>query len=278
VAPNAAPSTWSPPPSSCWLPTSPRPCSRVSVCTSCSAGGGRIRSAPWPCSRSSSGKAGKPSARRANTRTSTRTASSRRPDIRIEAWARVALTNGASLEDWPCDVSRQGCRESSVPRKTRWAAGQPAMGRTGFPPAPGSRHRGSVGGHPRYGGRAACPPAPSDSPSLETHEGARRPALYAGTSARLAVAPYAPFLASVPHMGDNPTSIRSNRHPAFYAASQPPSEPRGRGLENDARSNSFTSESNSPTPGSPSSGPPSRLRSTPARATPPKIASSLTVN
>jgi len=32
--------------------------------------------------------------------------------------------------------------------------------------------------------------------------------------------------ASVPHMGDNPISIRSNRHPAFYTASQPPSDHR----------------------------------------------------
>ena len=141
----------------------------------------------------------------------------------IEACARVAAANGTSLEGWPCDVSRQGCRRSREPRKTRWVAGR-RMARTGFPPAPGSRHRGSVGDHPRYGGRAVCPPAPSDSPSLETHEGARRPALYGGTSARLAVAPYAPFLASAPHMGDNPISIRSNRHPAFYTASQPPSD------------------------------------------------------
>ncbi len=141
----------------------------------------------------------------------------------IEACARVAVTNGTSLEGWPCDVSRQRCRRSSVPRKTRWVAGR-RMARTGFPPAPGSRHRGSVGDHPRYGGRAVCPPAPSDSPSSGTHEGARRPALYGGTSARLAVAPYAPFLTSVPHMGGNPISIRSNRHPAFYTASQPPSD------------------------------------------------------
>jgi hypothetical protein len=177
-------------------------------------------------------------------RSATRSAAAPTSDVYlVHVWATRnrsmrsgGVTNGTSLEGWPCDVSRQGCRDFSVPRKTRWAAGQPAMGRTGFPPAPGSRHRGSVGDHPRYGGRAGDPPGPSDLPSLETHEGARRPALYGGISARLAVAPYAPFLASVPHMGDNLISIRSNRHPAFYTASQPPSELRGRGLENDARS------------------------------------------
>src|SRR5215207_3627379 len=95
------------------------------------------------------------------------------------------------------------------------------MARTGFPLTPGSRHRGSVGGHPRSGGRAADPPAPSDSPSLGTHEGARRPALSGDTSARLAVAPYAPFLASVPHVGDNPISIGSGHHPAFYTQREP---------------------------------------------------------
>jgi len=98
----------------------------------------------------------------------------------------------------------------------RRAAGRSRMARTGSPPAPGSQHRGSVGGHPRYGGRAACPPAPSDSPSLGTHEGDRRPALYGGTSARSALAPYAPFVLTVPHLGDNPTPIGSERHPAFY--------------------------------------------------------------
>jgi hypothetical protein len=74
----------------------------------------------------------------------------------------------------------------------RRAAGRPPMARTGFRTASGSRHRGSVGGRPRYGDKAACPPAPSDSASLETPGGARRPGLYGGTSARLAVSPYAP--------------------------------------------------------------------------------------
>jgi hypothetical protein len=115
-----------------------------------------------------------------------------------------------------------GVQTFQCARKTRWVVGR-RMVRTGFPPAPGSRHRGSVGDHPRSGGRAVGLPAPSDSPSLATHEGARRPALYGDTSARLAVAPYAPFLASVPHLGDKPISIWSNRHPAFYTASQPPS-------------------------------------------------------
>jgi hypothetical protein len=138
----------------------------------------------------------------------------------IEACAWVAVTNGTSLQGWPCGVSRQ-LQPFPGPRKTRWVGGR-RRARTGLPPAPGSRHRGSVGDHPRYGGRAVGPPAPSDSPSLETPEGARRPVLSGGTWARLAVAPYAPFLAGVLHLGDNPISIRSNRHPAFYTASRPP--------------------------------------------------------
>jgi hypothetical protein len=101
------------------------------------------------------------------------------------------------------------------------------MGRTGLPAAPGSRHRGSVGDHPRYADRAGDPPGPSDSPSWETHEGARRPARYGGTSAQRAATPYAPFLVSVPHVGDNPIAIGSNRHPPFYTASQPPSDDMG---------------------------------------------------
>jgi hypothetical protein len=142
--------------------------------------------------------------------------------VRVHVWAtrrkvcaRVAVTSGLSLEGSSYDVSPQGCRRSSVPRKTRWAAGR-RMARTAFPPAPGSRHRGSVGGRPRYGGRAACPPVPSGSPSLATHGGARRPALYVGTSAQLALAPMRSILAGVPHVGDDPTLIGSERHPAFY--------------------------------------------------------------
>jgi hypothetical protein len=60
---------------------------------------------------------------------------------------------------------RQGCGRFGVPRETRRAAGRPPMARTGFPATPGSRHRGSVDGRPRSGGRAASPPGPSDSPS-----------------------------------------------------------------------------------------------------------------
>ena len=65
-----------------WSPTRPRPgfactchwrCWPASACTPCSAGGGPIRSAPWPCSRSSSGKAGKPSAKPASGMSTTRT-------------------------------------------------------------------------------------------------------------------------------------------------------------------------------------------------------------
>jgi hypothetical protein len=100
----------------------------------------------------------------------------------------------------PSHEGSQGYRRSSVPRKTSWAAGR-RMARTGFPPTPGSRRRGSVDARPRYGGRAACPPGPSDSPSLETHGGARRPALSGGTSARLAAAPCTPFLRLPPRWG-----------------------------------------------------------------------------
>jgi len=46
--------------------------------------------------------------------------------VRVHVWAtrrkvcaRVAVTSGLSLEGSPYDVSRQGCRRSSVPRKTR---------------------------------------------------------------------------------------------------------------------------------------------------------------
>jgi hypothetical protein len=87
------------------------------------------------------------------------------------------------------------------PGPTRRAAGRPPMGRTGLPAAPGSRHRGSVDDPPRYGDRAGDPPGPSDSPSWATPEGARRPARYGGTSARLAVAPYAPFWRVSPMWG-----------------------------------------------------------------------------
>jgi hypothetical protein len=122
------------------------------------------------------------------------------------------------------DESSPGCRRSRVPRETRRAAGRPPMARTGFPPTPGSRHRGSVGGHPRSGGRAASAPAPSDSPSLGTHEAALRPGLCVGTWARPAVAPCAPFLASIPHVGDN---LRPSEVNAIQRSTQ--SEP-SRGL------------------------------------------------
>jgi hypothetical protein len=61
-----------------WSPTRSRPgsapacrwpCSPVSDSTPCSAGGGPTRPVPWRCSRSSSGRAGKPSARPASTTT-----------------------------------------------------------------------------------------------------------------------------------------------------------------------------------------------------------------
>ena len=85
-----------------WSPTRPRPgsaricrwpCSPAWDCTSCSAGGGLIRSAPWPCSRSSSGRAGKPSARPENTTTTSRASKSRDgAAIRLAAhdWLRQA--------------------------------------------------------------------------------------------------------------------------------------------------------------------------------------------
>jgi hypothetical protein len=96
---------------------------------------------------------------------------------------------------------RQGLQASGVPRETWRAVGRPRMARTGLPAAPGSRRRGSVGGRPRYGGRAACPPAPSDSPSLGTHAAAQRPARCAGTWAGLSGATHAPVLAVVPGLG-----------------------------------------------------------------------------
>ena len=116
---------------------------------------------------------------------------------------RAAVAPRCDVERWPLRRHRQGCRRSSTPREIRRVAGRLRMARTGFPPTPGSRRRGSVGARPKYGGRAACPPVPSDSPSLETHKEARRPGLSGGTSARLAVAPCAPFLPTIPHMGDN---------------------------------------------------------------------------
>jgi hypothetical protein len=96
---------------------------------------------------------------------------------------------------------RQGLQASGVPRETWRAVGRPRMARTGLPAAPGSRRRGSVGGRPRYGGRAACPPAPSDSPSLGTHAAAQRPARCAGTWAGLSGATPSPVLAVVPGLG-----------------------------------------------------------------------------
>jgi hypothetical protein len=125
-----------------------------------------------------------------------------------------------SLACW-ATTSSPGRRPSRVPRKTRPAAGRPPMARTGFPLTPGSRHRGSVGDHPRYGDRAADPPAPSDSPSLGTHEGARRPALYGDTSARLAAAPYAPIFGECPPYGGQPYLYRE-QPPSSVLHSEPP--------------------------------------------------------
>jgi hypothetical protein len=127
-------------------------------------------------------------------------------------------------ERWPLRRHSQSCRRFGVLRETGWAADRPPMARTGFPPTPGSQHRGSVGDHPRYGDKAACPPAPSDSLSLATHEGTRRPALYAGTSARLVVAPCAPFLPTFP-IGGRPYAHRK-RMPSsvLHTAAQPPSD------------------------------------------------------
>jgi hypothetical protein len=45
--------------------------------------------------------------------------------------------------------------------EVRGAASRLGIARTGFPAGPGSRRRGSVGGRPRCGRRAAGPPAPS---------------------------------------------------------------------------------------------------------------------
>jgi hypothetical protein len=46
-------------------------------------------------------------------------------------------------------------------RQAGRVASRPGRARTGFPAGPGSPGRGSVGGRPRYGRGAACPPAPS---------------------------------------------------------------------------------------------------------------------
>jgi hypothetical protein len=65
-------------------------------------------------------------------------------------------------------IERRTIRTATEPRtqrcqgrQTRRAASRPRKARTGFPAGPGSPGRGSVGGRPRYGRRAACPPAPS---------------------------------------------------------------------------------------------------------------------
>jgi len=51
----------------------------------------------------------------------------------------------------------------------------------------------------------------------------------------LAAAPCAPFLPTVPQMGDDPTLIGNECHPAFYTASHPPYDHAER-LDNDVRS------------------------------------------
>jgi hypothetical protein len=40
--------------------------------------------------------------------------------------------------------------------------------------------------------------------------------MYAGTSARLALAPLRSILAGVPQVGDDPTPMGNERHRAFY--------------------------------------------------------------
>jgi hypothetical protein len=141
-------------------------------------------------------------------RSATRSAAAPTSDVcLVHVWAtrqqRHAVDGGRPVRRSNAGLRRHrlGRRPFTVSRETKRAAGRSRMARPGFPPTPGSRRRGSVGDHPRSGGRAAYPPAPSDSPSLGTREGAQRPALYVGTSARLAVAPYAPCLASAPVWG-----------------------------------------------------------------------------
>ena len=56
----------------------------------------------------------------------------------------------------PPSHGQQWCRVQA-----RCAASRPRMARTEFPAGPGSPGRGSVGGRPRCGSRAACPPGPS---------------------------------------------------------------------------------------------------------------------
>jgi hypothetical protein len=65
-------------------------------------------------------------------------------------------------------IERRMIRTAIEPRtqrcqgpQARRAASQPRKARTGFPAGPGSPGRSSVGGRPRYGRGAACPPAPS---------------------------------------------------------------------------------------------------------------------
>ncbi|SRR6266545_3490688 len=66
-------------------------------------------------------------------------------------------------------IERRTIRTATEPRTTaapggrqaRRAASRPGKARTGFPAGPGSPGRSSVGGRPRSGRGATCPPAPS---------------------------------------------------------------------------------------------------------------------
>jgi hypothetical protein len=127
----------------------------------------------------------------------------------------LRVASRCEVERWPTPSS-PGCRRS-------YASGDQVVG---WPAVDGSdrvstnartRHRGSVGARPRYGGRPVCLPGPSDSPSLETHEGARRPAPSVGTSARLAAAPCTPFLRLPPRWR---TTLRPTETNAIQRSTQ----------------------------------------------------------
>ena len=82
----------------------------------------------------------------------------RRPGLSLAGRRSAASEATSSREDpeRPPSHGQQWCRVQA-----RCAASRPRMARTEFPAGPGSPGRGSVGGRPRCGSRAACPPGPS---------------------------------------------------------------------------------------------------------------------
>ena len=74
----------------------------------------------------------------------------------------VARSDTIRIEQRTIQNDNRGHRQQWYrSRQARPAVSRPRMARTGFPAGPGSPGWGSVGGHPRCGSRAACPPAPS---------------------------------------------------------------------------------------------------------------------